>query len=146
MDLPDREPEVTPNVEPATRVAEAVAAVVEAPSARASTPKPRQSSMQSLDPINGHLPPAPGPRPRSPLCLHPPSNVSESAESAPSSDAKPLPLLLPPEKKKCAQEKLQRRSPKRIAYIDYNSTSYSVVIIFLLLFLSYKVEYYVPYS
>jgi hypothetical protein len=113
VDLPVREPEITTNTEPAPRVTEATGAVAEAPQARASTPKRHQSSMQSSDPIYGHLPPAPGPKPRSPLCLHPPSDVSESDESASSdgsSDAEPLPLLPPPEKKKkSAQKKASKK-------------------------------------
>lgn len=70
-----------------------------------STPKLRQSSMQSSDPIYGHISQTPRPATRSPRCTQPPSEVSCLAVSLPitakSSDAESVPVVpLPVNKQK----------------------------------------------
>lgn len=65
------------------------------------TSKPRQSLLQSSDPMNWHVLPAPRLRARSPLCLRslsPVSALSKSSASENSSDAELIPIG--PKKKK----------------------------------------------
>lgn len=81
VDLPKREPKAPPNAEHANPAGEKSAAAAEVLLAQVPAPQPRLSSIQSSDPIYVYLSLTLGPRARSPLCLPPPSEVSESASS-----------------------------------------------------------------
>lgn len=97
----------TPKLEPEPRPAAVIptkkCACALAPARQKfTTPKRRQSSMQSSDLMYGHIPPAPRAAARSHLCRRQPSVVSPIATSTPttanSSKAEPLMHVSPPQK------------------------------------------------